>query len=59
MALVRAGESALRERDGRYIDLDRRIKMIVAAGFCVTSPAIRDCCAKHIELLISDDAATR
>jgi CRISPR/Cas system-associated endonuclease Cas1 len=57
---VRAGELAIRQRDGRYIDLDRRIKTIVAAGhgFAVTSAAIRHCSAKHIELLISDDAAT-
>jgi hypothetical protein len=36
------------------------IKTIVAAtrGYCVTSAAIRHCSAKHIELLISDDAAT-
>ena len=56
---VRAGELALRQRDGRYVDLDRRIKTIVATarGFCVTTPAIRYCGAKHIELLISDDAA--
>jgi len=27
-------------------------------GFAVTSAAIRHCSAKHIELLISDDAAT-
>ena len=57
---VRAGELAIRQRDGRYIDLDRRIKTIVAAGhgFAVTSAAVRYCSAKHIELLISDDAAT-
>src|ERR1700730_17774882 len=56
---VRAGELALRQRDGRYVDLDERVRAIVAAarGFCVTSPAIRHCSAKHIELLISDDAA--
>ena len=55
---VRAGELALRQRDGRYVDLDRRIKVIVAAarGFCVTAPAIRYCIAKHVELLITDDA---
>jgi hypothetical protein len=57
---VRAGELALRHRSGRYADLDRRIKTIVAAGhgFAVTNAAIRHCSAKHIELLISDDAAT-
>jgi CRISP-associated protein Cas1 len=56
---VRAGELALRQRDGRYVDIDRRIKVIVAAarGFCVTSAAIRFCAAKHIELFISDDAS--
>jgi CRISPR/Cas system-associated endonuclease Cas1 len=57
---VRAGELAIRQRDGRYVDLDRRIKTIVAAGhgFAVTGAAVRYCSAKHIELLISDDAAT-
>jgi CRISPR/Cas system-associated endonuclease Cas1 len=56
---VRAGELALRQRDGRYVHLDRRVRVIVAAahGFCVTSAAIRHCSAKHIERLISDDAA--
>lgn len=56
---VRGGELAIRQRDGRYIDLDRRVKVIVAAarGFCVTSPAVRYCLAKHIELFISDDVA--
>jgi CRISPR-associated endonuclease Cas1 len=55
---VRAGELALQQRDGAYTDLDRRLKIIVAAahGFCVTSAAIRHCSAKHI-VLISDDAA--
>ena len=49
----------MRQRDGRYVGLDRRIKTIVATarGFCVTVPAIRYCGAKHIELLISDDVA--
>jgi CRISPR/Cas system-associated endonuclease Cas1 len=57
---VRAGELAIRQRDGRYIDLSRGIKTIVAAahGFVVTSAAVRHCSAKHIELLISDNAAT-
>jgi hypothetical protein len=52
---VRAGELALRQRDDAYTDLDRRLKIIVAAahGFCA---AIRHCSAKHI-VLISDDAA--
>lgn len=56
---VRAGELALRQRDGRYVELDKRIKVIVAAarGFCVTSAAIRFCAAKHIELFVSDDAS--
>ena len=57
---VRAGELAIRQRDGRYVDLDRSVKTIVAAarGFCVTSAAIRHCSAKHTELLISDDATS-
>ena len=56
---VRAGELALRQRDGRYIHLDGRIRVIVAAarGFCVTCAAIRYCSAKHIELFVSDDVA--
>jgi hypothetical protein len=57
---VRAGELAIRQRDGHYVDLSRRIKTIMAAahGFAVPSAAVRYCSAKHIELLISDDAAT-
>ncbi len=57
---VRGGELALRQRDGRYTDLPPPVKTIIAAGrgFAVTSAAIRQCSAKHIELLISDDAAT-
>jgi CRISPR-associated endonuclease Cas1 len=56
---VRAGELSLRQRDGRYIELSPKVKTIVAAGhgFAVTSAAIRHCSLRHIELLISDDAA--
>jgi CRISPR/Cas system-associated endonuclease Cas1 len=56
---VRAGELALRQRDGRYVHLDGRIRTIVAAvrGFCVTNAAILFCSARHIELFLSDDAA--
>jgi CRISPR/Cas system-associated endonuclease Cas1 len=54
---VRAGKLALRQRDGCYIELDERVRMIVAAarGVCVTNAAVRYCGARHIELLISDD----
>jgi hypothetical protein len=56
---VRAGKLALRQRDGRYIHLDGRVRVIVAAarGFCVTCAAIRFCSARHIELFVSDDVA--
>jgi hypothetical protein len=56
---VRAGNLDLRQRDGTYIWLDRRVHVIVAVahGFCVTTPAIRLCAARHVELLISDDTA--
>jgi CRISPR-associated endonuclease Cas1 len=56
---VRAGELALRQRDGRYVHLDGHIRVIVAAarGFCVTCAAIRYCSARHIELFVSDDVA--
>jgi CRISPR-associated protein Cas1 len=57
---VRAGELAVRLRDGRYVHLEERVRTIVALahGFCITSAAIKYCSAKHIEVLISDDAAT-
>jgi CRISPR/Cas system-associated endonuclease Cas1 len=57
---VRAGELAIRQRSGAYVHLSNRIRVIVAAGhgFAVTGAAIRHCSAKHIELFVSDDAAT-
>ena len=56
---VRAGELALRQRDGSYVHLDEHIRIIVAAahGFCVTCTAIRYCSARHIELYVSDDVS--
>jgi CRISPR-associated protein Cas1 len=57
-----ASESERGERRSKahYIDLERRIRTIVAAGhgFAVTSAAVRYCSAKHIELLISDNVAS-
>jgi CRISPR associated protein Cas1 len=57
---VRAGNLALRQRTGAYVWLDRRVHVIVAVahGFCVTTPAIRLCSARHVELLIADEVAS-
>lgn len=57
---VRAGELALRQRDGIYHAISPKIKTVVAAGhgFAVMSAAIRHCIAFNIELFVSDETAS-